>query len=218
MLCSYAAVPRCETGTAYGDSALWGNRRDPLAPQHLARRRLRLCVHTCATPGRLRYRSNVEHAVSRPRQKIAQRGDLPPKSRAILRSARTRRRRSTPVSLHANRLCWRKCRTHRGTTCEPSAELCDRRAFRNVSDFAQKVIGQRHPSQSRPRLQLAMEVVRDVAQLDHGWHVPSIQACAGHVQHMSVTNRWSCFAGRASRRARSGAATMMWCRRAKPKC
>ena len=169
--------------TAYVGSAVWKNRRDPRAPPHLARRRTRLSVHTCATPDRLRHRPDVGHAMSRPRRKNARRGDLPPTYRAILRSARTRRRRSTPVSLRANSPRGRKRRAHRGTTCEPSAELCDRRAFRNVSDLAQKVIGQRHSGQGCSRLQLAMEVVRDVAQLDHCWHVTSIQACAEQVPH-----------------------------------
>ena len=62
-----------------------------------------------------------------------------------------------------------------------SAQLRDRRAFRNVSDLAHEVIGQRHTGQRSPGLQLAMEVVRNVAQLDHRRHVISIQACAKHV-------------------------------------
>jgi hypothetical protein len=78
---------------------------------------------------------------------------------------------------------------HRRATGEARAQLDDRRPLCNIADFAQKVIGQRHADEGSSRLQLAMQVVRNVAQLDHHWHVPSIQACVEHIKADQSTCR-----------------------------
>src|SRR5215475_9507583 len=94
---------------------------------------------------------------------------------------RTHQRQSTAVSLCTNGLGWRESRSHRGPTAKALAQLGDRRSFCNISDFPQKVVRQRHTGEGSSRLQLAVQIVRNMAQLNHRWHVDSIDACASHV-------------------------------------
>lgn len=55
------------------------------------------------------------------------------------------------------------------------------RPIEGVAQFAQEVVGKGHTFEGRARFQFAMQVGRDVANLNHGGHAMSIVACETHV-------------------------------------
>lgn len=46
----------------------------------------------------------------------------------------------------------------------------------------EQVVGERETCQGRSRFELSVQIIRDVAELDHLWHVQNISACDSHVK------------------------------------
>jgi creatinine deaminase len=64
---------------------------------------------------------------------------------------------------------------------KPFLHFIEGGAVEGVAQLAQQVIGKGHAFQRRTRLELAMQVGRYIANLDHRRHEFSILACAAHV-------------------------------------
>src|ERR1035438_7446247 len=65
---------------------------------------------------------------------------------------------------------------------EPLPHLAHRWFIGELADLAKDVVGERQAVQRGARLELAVQVVGDVAQLDHLGHVFRLFACAAHVK------------------------------------
>jgi len=61
-------------------------------------------------------------------------------------------------------------------------ELLKRRHFSPAPKLPQQIIRERHAGHRRSRLQLAVQGIRNIANLDHLGHVLSVVACATHVK------------------------------------
>src|SRR2546426_827049 len=68
-------------------------------------------------------------------------------------------------------------------------KLGQRRPLGGMADLIEEVIGERESLKSRTCLESAMEVVGNVAELDHLGHVSTIAACDRHVTWPSHLGR-----------------------------
>lgn len=68
-------------------------------------------------------------------------------------------------------------------------QLCERRALGDPAHLLEEVVGKGQTLQGGPRLELPVEIVRDMAKLNHLRHVVNIAACDPHVNRDSVRGR-----------------------------
>ena len=56
-----------------------------------------------------------------------------------------------------------------------------RRTLRDLSEFAEQIVGERHARHRGPGFQAAMKSIRDISNLDHPRHAMNVFACDAHV-------------------------------------
>src|SRR5690606_22810430 len=142
-------------------------RGDPPTPGVHARAGAHAVRSTCAAPGPLRGPANEERATSRWAPRYASLPALPNASAAAARSRRKRRARSPAVTLLTNQLRGRDRERNRLARAEARQPLLTRRELRRALQVREQIVGERHACERCPRLENAMHLGGNIADLNH---------------------------------------------------
>jgi len=66
---------------------------------------------------------------------------------------------------------------YRRAAGDPLSQFRNSRSFCNAPDLSQEIVGQGQAFEGRTGFQLAVQIVRNVSELDHLGHVTRIAAC-----------------------------------------
>jgi len=91
------------------------------------------------------------------------------------------------IALCPHSLCWPRPWGRPVPNGQPLADLIGRQPLRKPLDLGKQIVRERHPGQRGPRLELPVQVLRDIADLNHGGHADSILSCSAHDKRKGVT-------------------------------
>src|SRR5579862_7014090 len=99
---------------------------------------------------------------------------------------RTRRRQSAapPLGTHSSRRP--RMRPHGLAPRKPLPDFTQTRAVEGMSQLAEQVVREGHTFQRRTRFEFAMQIRRNIPNLNHHWHAMSILACGTHLKRIAL--------------------------------
>ena len=147
--------------------------------------------------GRSQRRSDAVHGVPPARRITLPQPPRPSWCPAAVRSLPRRRLRPTVFPSRPQRVSGGFRQLDPLTIRPALPQFLNRRAFGDLTDFSQQIIGQGHASQRRARLERAVKFIWHITDLDHRGHVLTMVTCASHVNQRSTPAEQSGEAGHA---------------------
>jgi hypothetical protein len=153
---------------------------DPLMPRGHAVSKFLWIARSAAGLGQPQDRQHAERAEIRRERGFGRRPEVRRGCSAILQSTPKHRRRSPRITLRSHSLRGGFSQGNRLTSSKPHPHLGERRRCCDTTHLAEEVVGEAHAFLRRASFELAVQVVRDVPELNHLGHERMLAACAAH--------------------------------------